>query len=205
LPEKWVQAVRSAQTNWPPWSSFTQITVAQYGSGSRVALLYRTHGSILSLHLFLPVAAQLYNRWILTVAAGFFEGNELVSPTAIPTSFFDLFFALGCAPDDQAFLAAKNRDFVGGAVLNVVDGTAMLRTASTRYAYRNRGVHQALLVARLKCAREQGARLAVSQTWESGPSAHNLRKLGFQPFRFGCMMEKSIVQCARRSTADLVS
>jgi hypothetical protein len=146
----------------------------------------------------LPVATHLYNRWIQTVAAGFFEDNESVSPTAIPTPFLDLFFALGCAPDDQAFLAGKHGEFVGGAVLNVADGIAMLRTGSTRFAHRNAGVHQALLAARLKCAREQGARIAVSQSPASGPSAHNLRKLGFQPFRFGCMMEKSLVPLTSR-------
>ncbi len=142
----------------------------------------------------LPVAAHLYDRWIQTVAAGFFEDNESASPTTIPTSFFDLFFALGCAPDDQAFLARKHGEYVGGAVMNVADGIAMLRTASTRFAHRNAGVQQALLAARLKSAREQGARIAVSQTPPSGPSAHNLRKFGFQPFRSGCMMEKSIAE-----------
>ena len=140
-----------------------------------------------------PVAANLYNHWIQTVATGFLEDHKPVSPTEIPSSFVDLFFALGCAPDDQAFLAGKHGEFVGGAVLNVADGIAMLRTASTRFSDRNTGVHQALLAARLECARAQGARIAVSQTAASGPSAHNLKKLGFQPFRVGCMMEKSMV------------
>jgi hypothetical protein len=141
----------------------------------------------------LPVAPHQYNDWIQTVAAGFFEDNDSVPATAVPTSFFDLFFAFGCAPDDLAFLAEKYGEFVGGAVLNTVDGIAMLRTASTRFAHRNAGIHQALLAARLKSARGQGARIAVSQTLASGPSAHNLRKLGFQPVRCGCIMEKILV------------
>lgn len=141
----------------------------------------------------LPVAENLYNRWVQTVAAGFFEDNRSVSPTRLPTSFVDCFFALGCAPDDHAFLVRKHGEFVGGAVLNLANGIAMLRTASTRFAHRNAGVHQALLAMRLNYARAKGARIAVSQTMISGPSAHNLRKLGFQPFRLGCMMEKSIV------------
>ena len=140
----------------------------------------------------LPVKGQMYDDWSQTVAAGFFEDNEPVSPTTIPSSFVDLFFAFGCASDDQAFLAQIDGDFVGGAVLNVADGIAMLRTASTRFAHRNSGVQQALLAARLKCAREQGVRIAVSQTPPSGPSAHNLAKFGFRPFRSGCMMEKSV-------------
>jgi len=141
----------------------------------------------------LPVAADVHDRWIQVVATGFCENNESVPPAAIPISFFDLYFALGCAPDDQAFLARRQGEFVGGAVLNVSDGIAMLRAASTRFAHRNVGVHQALLSTRLKCARRQGARIAVAQTPASGPGMHNLRKLGFQPFRLGCMMEKSIV------------
>lgn len=140
----------------------------------------------------LPVTGQLHEKWFQTVAAGFFEDHESVPSAAVPASFVDLFFALGCACDDQAFLARIGGDFVGGAVLNVADDIAMLRTASTRFAHRNSGVQQALLAARLACAREQGARIAVSQTPPSGPSAHNLRKFGFQPFRCGCMMEKSI-------------
>jgi hypothetical protein len=140
----------------------------------------------------LPVAGQLYDDWSQTVAAGFFEDNEPARPDAIPASFVDLFFAFGCAFDDQAFLARIDGDFVGGAVLNVADGIAMLRTASTRFVHRNAGVQQALLAARLKCAREQGARIAVSQTPPSGPSAHNLAKFGFRPFRAGCMLEKNI-------------
>jgi len=139
----------------------------------------------------LPVTGQLYDDWSQTVAAGFFEDKEPASFTTIPASFVDLFFAFGCASDDQAFLARIDGDFAGGAVLNVADGIAMLRTASTRFAHRNSGVQQALLAARLKYAREQGARIAVCQTPPSGPAAHNLRKFGFRPFRAGCMMEKS--------------
>ena len=139
----------------------------------------------------LPVAANLYEHWVQTVASGFLEDSESVSPAMIPSLFLDLFFALGCASDDQAFLARQDGEYVGGAVLNVDDGIAMLRTASTRFARRNTGVQQSLLTARLRCAQQRGARIAVSQTLPSGPSAHNLRKFGFQPFRFGCMMEKS--------------
>ena len=168
-----------------------------YAAGSHSINWFRSLDSELS-HLqrpyieILPVAGQLYDDWSQTVAAGFFEDDEPARPDAIPASFVDLFFAFGCASDDQAFLARIDGDFVGGAVLNVADGIAMLRTASTRFAHRNTGVQQALLAARLKCAREQGARMSVSQTPPSGPSAHNLRKFGFRPFRYGCMMEKSI-------------
>jgi hypothetical protein len=140
----------------------------------------------------LPGTVQQHENWVRTVAAGFCEDSESVLPATIPVSFFDLFFALASAPDDQVFLARIDDDFVGGAALNVADSIAMLRTASTRYAHRNSGVQQALLIARLKCARRQGARIAVCQTPPSGPAAHNLKKFGFQPFRSGCIMEKRI-------------
>lgn len=51
------------------------------------------------------VTGQLHENWVRTVTAGFSEDNESVSPTTIPITFFDLFFALSSAPDDQAFLA----------------------------------------------------------------------------------------------------
>src|SRR5919198_3012230 len=85
----------------------------------------------------LPVAAHLDERWIQTLAAGFFEGGGPVSPAEIEKSFVDLFFSLGCAPGNQAFLALKDGEYVGGAVLNVEDDIAMVRTASTRFARRN--------------------------------------------------------------------
>jgi GNAT superfamily N-acetyltransferase len=138
-----------------------------------------------------PVSGALHENWFHTVAAGFLEDQQAVLPATIPASFIDLFFAFGCAFDDDAFLARIDGDFVGGAVLNVTEGIAMLRTASTRFAHRNGGVQQALLAARLKRAREQGAQIAVSQTPLSGPSAHNMAKFGFRPFRSGYMMEKS--------------
>ena len=140
------------------------------------------------------VPTDLYNGWIQTVAAGFFEQNEAAPTTAVPNSLIDLFFALGCGPDDQAFLARKDGAFVGGAVLQMSDGIAMLRTASTRFIHRNSGVHQALVAARLERAQQRGARIALSQSLVSGPSAHNLRKLGFHPLRSGCMMEKRVMQ-----------
>ncbi len=138
------------------------------------------------------VASAMRYHWVETVATGFFEESDSASSSLVPRSFLNLFFALGCAPDDQAFLARQRGEDVGGAVLNVHDGLAMLRTASTRYSRRNTGVHQALLTIRLRCAKEQRAKVAVAQTPPTGPSAHNMRKLGFEPYSFGCMMEKSV-------------
>jgi hypothetical protein len=98
--------------------------------------------------------------------------NPIVKPVADGYAVFHGTDALSsfAREDDQPFLAGKNGEFVGGAVLNVADGIAMLRTGSTRFAHRNAGVHQALLAARLKCARRQGAIIAVSQSPASGPS-----------------------------------
>ncbi len=158
-----------------------------------VRLLEHNPGPIENRNIeVLPVAAHLRNHWIETVATGFFEESDPASPTMVSRSFLDLFFALGCAPDDQAFLAREGDEYIGGAVLNVHDGLAMLRTASTRFSRRNTGVHKALVATRLRFSREQGAKLAVTQTPPDGPSAHNMRKLGFEPFSFGCMMEKDV-------------
>lgn len=71
----------------------------------------------------LPVVAHLRNQWIETVATGFFEESDPSSPSVLSRSFVDLFFALGCAPDDQAFLARKHDEYVGGAVLKRIRWT----------------------------------------------------------------------------------
>jgi hypothetical protein len=133
--------------------------------------------------------------WTSTVAAGFMEQGHVVKAEELPEAALDVYFALGCAPGDQALLARRKGEYVGGAVLTPFEEIAMLRTASTRFVHRNSGVHQSLIAARLRMATQQGARVAVTQTPTQGPSAHNVVKFGFRPLRVGYIVEKSIIGC----------
>jgi hypothetical protein len=141
------------------------------------------------------VSPENTGEWSSTVAAGFMEQDHIVKAEELPEAALDVYFALGCAPGDQALLARRKGEYVGGAVLTPFEEIAMLRTASTRFVHRNSGVHQSLIAARLRMATQQGARVAVTQTPTQGPSAHNVVKFGFRPLRVGYIVEKSSIGC----------
>lgn len=69
----------------------------------------------------------------------------------------------------------------GGAAVVVHDGVAHLFATSTLPAHRRRGVHTALVRARLAHARDAGADLATVVTDAGGASQHSLeRASGFR-------------------------
>jgi hypothetical protein len=142
----------------------------------------------------LVVSGRACEQWATTVSAGFMEGHCPLHDACVPAEVRDLYFSLGCAWGDQPFVARREKEYVGGAVLTVFGEVAMLRAASTRYVCRNQGIQQTLISARLRVAVLRGARVAVAQTPIDGPSAHNLRKFGFKPLRSASILEK-IVGC----------
>jgi hypothetical protein len=144
-----------------------------------------------------PCCRTEWEEWTTTVSTGFCEEDSALDAGSTPAPVRNLFFALGCAPGDQPFLARRGEQLVGGAVLSLFGELAMLRTASTRFVYRNSGIQQTLISVRLRAAEESGARVAVTQTPTHGPSAHNVQKFGFRPLRLGYIEEKSIPSGAR--------
>ena len=129
--------------------------------------------------------------WIDTVASGFQETNDVVK-TPVPKSMADAFFSFAFAPGFTAVLAFRDRLPVGGGVVAQGHNLAILRTASTRFQHRRKGVQRALVAARLRFAIEHGTAVCLATTSISDidHSARNMALFGFQKLRLSSLMEK---------------
>ena len=79
------------------------------------------------------------------------------------------------------YLGSVDGTHAGGSALDLRDGVATLFATSTLPAFRRRGVHGALIAARLAYARQQGAELAVVITSPGSDSQRNLEtRYGFR-------------------------
>jgi GNAT superfamily N-acetyltransferase len=83
-------------------------------------------------------------------------------------------------PETHLFLAWEGAQPVAGGALEIHDGTAALMAASTLPAFRRRGIHTALLRARLAAAARAGCDLALVHTRPGAASARNVRRAGFE-------------------------
>jgi GNAT superfamily N-acetyltransferase len=68
---------------------------------------------------------------------------------------------------------------IGGGALFVADGVGGLYCDGVRPEHRQRGLHEALIVARLAAARQQGCGLACAQTLAGHTAEHNMVRAGF--------------------------
>ena len=80
----------------------------------------------------------------------------------------------------RLFLAWRDGRPVGGGALEMHDGVAALMAAETLPAYRNQGIHTALLRARLVAALQAGCDLAMVHTRPGAASQRNVLRAGFQ-------------------------
>jgi len=110
--------------------------------------------------------------WIRTVSQGFL-GRDALTPedVQIPTPSFHMSTA-------TCFLAWVGDELAGGGAMAVYRGLASFFSASTRPAFRQRGVQTALLHARLAAA--AGCDLATVQTTPGNASQRNVERLGFR-------------------------
>jgi len=69
---------------------------------------------------------------------------------------------------------------VAAAGMAVRDGLAMLFGDATRPGYRNRGLHMALIVARMQYTAERGCDLITASTLPGSGSQRNYERLGFR-------------------------
>lgn len=79
-----------------------------------------------------------------------------------------------------AYLALIDEEPVGGASLGVAAGIASLQGGSVREAYRRRGVHQALQLARIQAARKFEPMAVTMSALPGSISQLNAQKLGFE-------------------------
>jgi len=76
-------------------------------------------------------------------------------------------------------VASLDGDDAGAAALGISGDTALLCSAAVLPAFRRRGVHQALVAARLAIAHERGATAAALKTVADSPVERSAEKLGF--------------------------
>ena len=76
-------------------------------------------------------------------------------------------------------------------MLQMADGVALIRTASTRFAHRGNGVQTALIAERLKAASESGCDVAFSIAERGGGSQRNLEKFGFMLLQEGSTLSRA--------------
>lgn len=79
----------------------------------------------------------------------------------------------------RLFVAWVNGEPVGAGALEVHDRVAALMAASTLPAFRNQGIHAALLHARLSAALEAGCEFAMVHTRPGAASQRNVLRTGF--------------------------
>ena len=111
--------------------------------------------------------------WSTTVMEGFQEGLPAMEGLA------DLFALLFSAPGSTCYLALQDGQAAGGATLSLHDEAAMFYSDSTLPRFRRRGLHSALIAARLRHASAAGCRLAVACTAPGSTSHRNYEEAGF--------------------------
>jgi ribosomal protein S18 acetylase RimI-like enzyme len=110
----------------------------------------------------------------LLVMKGFFENAE------IPPELLDTFKSVFAAAGAYFFLAEIDGISAGGGMMSIHQGVASLGGAGTLPEFRNRGVQQALLLARIALAAESGCDLAMVATSPGSGSQRNVERLGFR-------------------------
>jgi len=121
--------------------------------------------------------------WIATVTAGFLEPDPADGPAPHESFAGDAVEAALRAMEDvtgyRRLFARIAGEVAGGASMRIHDGIAQLTGASTRAAYRRRGVQSALLRVRLAIAARAGCELAVVTTQPGSRSQQNAMRAGF--------------------------
>jgi GNAT superfamily N-acetyltransferase len=118
-----------------------------------------------------PAGAEL---WIRTTAQGF---EETETP---PQKSLDILAPNFHAANAVPFLATVGGQAAGGGSLLLHEHVAEFGGDSTRPAFRRRGVHMALLQARLATARDLGCDLALLLTEPGSASQRNAERAGFR-------------------------
>jgi len=118
-----------------------------------------------------PEEAEL---WICTTAQGFAEADD---PSQRD---LDILAPNFHSANAACFFAWMDGQPAGGGAMFIHQGTVELGGASTRPAFRKRGVQTALLQARLTAARSAGCDLAMVMTEPGSDSQRNIQRAGFQ-------------------------
>ena len=120
------------------------------------------------------IGADRAAAWAEVIVAGF----ELDGPEA--DAWRDLAPHLAAATGEHLVLAERDGRPIGAAALFTRRRVGLLAAAAVVPTERGRGVHVALIAARLEMARAAGCRRVMATASSGGPSERNLRRLGFE-------------------------
>lgn len=113
-------------------------------------------------------------------ARSWFEQSGADGDWAEPDGIAFMIIRCTLKPDTQLFLAWLDGQPVSAGALEIHDGVAALMAGGTLPAFRNQGIHAALLRARLAVAMEAGCDLALVHSRPGTISQRNILRAGFQ-------------------------
>ena len=128
-----------------------------------------------------PSGAEEFETWLAVVA----EGSAHPDTHGVPWhEEFPREVIIGAERDMAAagavrYAALRDGTIAGGATMRMAEGVAQLTGAATAPAHRRRGVHTALLSARLADAADAGCDVAVITTQPGSKSQQNAQRQGF--------------------------
>jgi GNAT superfamily N-acetyltransferase len=112
--------------------------------------------------------------YVKTVIGGFFSREDLTEQEIhLGTTMFHM-------PCTSGYLAWIDGQTAGGGGLSIRNKVASFFGDATRPAFRSRGVHSAIIRARLIAAQQAGCDLATAGAVPGSSSQHNYERLGFQ-------------------------
>jgi GNAT superfamily N-acetyltransferase len=122
-----------------------------------------------------------YGAWLDVVFEGFAhpDGQGVPSQEDFPRDVIERAERDFSAAGVVRYVALCDGVIAGGASFRIAEGVAQLAGAATAPAYRRRGIHTALLSARLADAAADGCDIAVVTTQPGSKSQQNMQRHGF--------------------------
>jgi GNAT superfamily N-acetyltransferase len=131
------------------------------------------------------VSRNELDLWVLTVAKGFSENYPVTRELLSVMKMFAL------AENTECYMASIDGRVAGGATFAVRGRIGGLFGASTLPEFRSRGVQTALLLSRLKRAREVGCDFVMSLAQPGSASQRNITRFGLQTLYTRVKFERS--------------
>ena len=129
-----------------------------------------------------PSGEEEFETWLDVVA----EGSIHPDPQGVPwheefprEMIIDVERDMAAADVTVRYAGLRDGILAGGATMRIAEGVAQLTGAATAPAHRRRGVHTALLSARLADASAAGCDVAVIITQPGSKSQQNAQRQGF--------------------------
>jgi ribosomal protein S18 acetylase RimI-like enzyme len=107
-------------------------------------------------------------------------GKSFLENAEIPPDLLRIFTSCFHAPGSRFFIAELDGASAGGGMMSIHHGVASFGGAGTLPEFRNRGVQNALLLARIAAAAKAGCDLAMVATAPGSGSQRNVERLGFR-------------------------